>query len=690
MLPHDDRSQKLLERELCSYEWLAAVATSLELVDANVLDAHIARLSELLTPFTREKFDKYGLAFACLNELYDLKARHTTFVADYYDSISMEDCATETSDVTTSSSGDPAPEVDLTLYLHRFGIREMRGKQPLVVAALLAKKDCLAVLPTGEGKSLCFQLPALVNAGVTIVICPLVALMIDQVKNLKKRGIDAEYLNGTLGECDAIFANLGKHRPDVKLLYVTPERLVNALEDNTGFNRFRNMLLSLYKRNLLVRFVVDEAHCVPQWGHEFRAHYLKLYLLRTLFPAVCIVALTATATLATREEIKSLLHLRDPCEVIASCRRDNLVFTVVSKTTKIGAIEDIGRRLKTDFSSQSGIVYCFSKTDCEWLAMELCKLGIPAEHYHSDVTYGDRVGAYSNWMTGKTLVMCATLSFGMGIDKPDVRFVMHLTMPKSMEGYYQECGRAGRDGHIAHCILYYRYYDSHHIRVMVEKGERNAFGTFPETETLQEVMMYCENTTSCRMSLILQYFGESCVENVCLRSALCDNCRRSQCVLYADVTAICRAVVDLIGKPILDWKGVSITLLVDVLRGSKGKATKDSGLYSCHSYGLLAQWSDSEVSSLVRFMILRNYLSDALVLGSLGKVNGYLQPGWKAVDAKIVFPRSRVNVAGASFAPPGNAANCEPMDIDSECSDDDFVSASYSASRIPKKRKLHH
>ncbi len=207
----------------------------LQLVDANVLDAHIARLSELLTPFTREKFDKYGLAFACLNELYDLKARHTTFVADYYDSISMEDCVTETSDVTPSTSSEPAPVVDLTLYLHRFGIRAMRGKQPLVVAALLAKKDCLAVLPTGEGKSLCFQLPALVDAGVTIVVCPLVSLMVDQVFHLKKRGVTllsvrnliavlcfnrllcaqfaAEYLNGTLGECDAIFANLGKHRP---------------------------------------------------------------------------------------------------------------------------------------------------------------------------------------------------------------------------------------------------------------------------------------------------------------------------------------------------------------------------------------------------------------------------------------------------------------------------------------------
>ncbi|XP_046438883.1 Bloom syndrome protein homolog [Daphnia pulex] len=337
------------------------------------------------------------------------------------------------------------------------------------------------------------------------------------------------------------------------------------------------MLVSLHKRNLLARFVVDEAHCVPEWGHEFRAHYLKLGLLRTLFPTVCIVALTATATLATREEIKSLLKLHEPCEVIASCKRGNLKFTVVRKTTKDGAIADIARRLKKEFAQQSGIVYCFSKSDCELLTKRLGNQGIFAEHHHSELTYAEKLRAYSNWMSGVTLVMCATLSFGMGIDKKDVRFVMHLTMPKSIEGYYQECGRAGRDSNVAHCILYYRYYNSYHIRNMVEKGLRNAIGTFPETESLKEMMMYCENTSSCRMYLILQYFGESFHEYACDRRAVCDNCRRSHRVVHDDDTTICRAVVDLLGKPIMQLKGVNISLLVDVLRGSKAQANRDSG-----------------------------------------------------------------------------------------------------------------
>ncbi|EFX69280.1 hypothetical protein DAPPUDRAFT_329283 [Daphnia pulex] len=353
------------------------------------------------------------------------------------------------------------------------------------------------------------------------------------------------------------------------------------------------MLVSLHKRNLLARFVVDEAHCVPQWGHEFRAHYLKLGLLRTLFPTVCIVALTATATLATREEIKCLLKLHEPCEVIASCKRGNLQFTVVRKTTKDGS-------------------------DCELLAKRLGNQGIFAEHYHSELTYAEKLRAYSNWMSGVTLVMCATLSFGMGIDKKDVRFVMHLTMPKSIEGYYQECGWAGRDGNVAHFILYYRYYDSYHIRNMVEKGERYAIGTFPETESLKEMMMYCENTSSCRMYLILQYFGESFHEYACDRRAVCDNCRRSHRVVQDDVTTICRAVVDLLGKPIMQLKGVNISLLVDVLRGSKAQATRDSGLYSCHVYGLLEKWSQPEVGCFVRFIILRNYLTDELVFWVTG------------------------------------------------------------------------
>ncbi|EFX83805.1 DNA helicase bloom's syndrome protein B [Daphnia pulex] len=397
----------------------------------------------MLAPFTSESLQKNDVAVALLNELFDFKTQHTNFVFDFGES------ATDGFDATFSN-GDSPPTNDLIYHLKRFGISELRGNQPLVVEALLAKKDCLAVMPTGEGKSLCFQLPAVMDSGVTVVICPLISLMIDQVFDLKNLGV--------------IY---------IKLLYVTPERLVNALEDTCGNNRLKNMLKALYQRKKLCRFVVDEAHCAPQWGHEFRSHYLKLCLLKSLFPTVGIVALTATATPQTRVEIKNLLNLRNPFVYFNFLYsiwllRENLKFSVLHKTSKNQAIADIVHKLKEDFAQQCGIIYCFSRDDCMFVAALLVAEGILADYYHSKLTDLEKNQSYSNWMSGVSLVMCATLSFGMGIDKRNVRFVIHLTMPKSIEGYYQECGRAGRDGKLSHCFLYYRYNDDYYIRQMVE------------------------------------------------------------------------------------------------------------------------------------------------------------------------------------------------------------------------------
>ncbi|MDP3778661.1 MAG: DNA helicase RecQ [bacterium] len=394
---------------------------------------------------------------------------------------------------------DPLP-----LLKQYFGYENFRPRQEEIILHTLAGKDALVLMPTGGGKSLCYQLPALALSGLTVVISPLIALMKDQVDALSSNGIPAAFINSSLKANDTsrIIGEIKNGR--IKILYVAPERLATP-----GFLDFLTSIpLSL--------IAIDEAHCISEWGHDFRPDYRNLRRLRTHFPAIPIIALTATATERVREDILGQLKLSSPRVFVSSFNRPNLTYAAYPKQNAFDKLIQILNRYK----GKPVIIYRFSRNDTEKLALKLNRAGIKALAYHAGLDADTRRETQDKFIKDNTPIIVATIAFGMGIDKPDVRLVVHYDLPKSVEGYYQETGRAGRDGLPSECILFYSYGDtSKHYRFINEISDPTERKR--AENNLKQVVSYGELST-CRRKFLLSYFGEA--DTIIDSCNSCDNC----------------------------------------------------------------------------------------------------------------------------------------------------------------------
>jgi ATP-dependent DNA helicase RecQ len=393
-----------------------------------------------------------------------------------------------------------APEAPLDVLRRVFGYADFRGEQAAIIDHVVAGGDALVLMPTGGGKSLCYQIPALVRSGTGVVISPLIALMQDQVDALSEVGVRAAFLNSTQDAAERHRVESELLAGNVDLLYLAPERL--KLQQT----------LALLDRVDVGVFAIDEAHCVSQWGHDFRPDYLALSVLHERWPAVPRIALTATATEATRKEIAERLDLRSARQFVSSFDRPNIQYRIDSKNQPFAQLLSL---LKSEHPGDAGIVYCLSRASVEKTADALVAEGIPALPYHAGLNAQVRSRNQSRFLREDGVVMVATIAFGMGIDKPDVRFVAHLDLPKSVEGYYQETGRAGRDGLPSTAWLAYGLQDVVQQRRMIDDGEGDAAHKRRMSQHLDAMLALCE-TVSCRRQQLLGYFGQA--------SEACGNC----------------------------------------------------------------------------------------------------------------------------------------------------------------------
>jgi len=384
-----------------------------------------------------------------------------------------------------------------------FGYDQFRPLQEDIIKNIIAKKDTLVLMPTGGGKSICYQLPALFLGGVTLVVSPLIALMKDQVDALKANGISAEFINSSLSYDDIAVIQAKVKRGAVNLLYVAPERLAQE-----GFRSFLKQL------NIKL-IAIDEAHCISEWGHDFRKEYRNLASLRTLFPGLPIVALTATATPKVADDIVAQLGLKDATRFVASFDRPNLKFSVRDKKQTFPQIV----RLLKKVPNESVIIYCLSRKDTESIAADLADLGFKALPYHAGLDQSIRRETQEKFIRDEIHIIVATIAFGMGIDKSNVRMIIHHAFPKSIEGYYQEIGRAGRDSLPSECVLFFGWTDKFKHQYFIDKIEDPEFRQVSETK-MKQVIDYCGRKT-CRRQHLLTYFGETAAKADC---GNCDNC----------------------------------------------------------------------------------------------------------------------------------------------------------------------
>jgi len=456
-----------------------------------------------------------------------------------------------------------------------FGYDQFRPQQEKIIETVLNKEDALVIMPTGGGKSICFQLPALLLEGVTIIISPLIALMKDQVDGLRANGIKAAYFNSSqdVTEQQEIFEQVSNKK--LKLLYVAPESL--------------SALTNILKPAYVSCIAIDEAHCISSWGHDFRPSYQQLGFLKKSLPEIPIIALTATADKATRKDILQQLSIPHAAEFISSFDRENITLDVRPATDRVSQII----RFIEKRPEESGIIYCLSRKGTEKLAEKLQKKGIDASSYHAGLSFEDRSKVQEDFIFDKTKIVCATVAFGMGIDKSNVRFVIHYNMPKNIEGYYQEIGRAGRDGLPSYALLFHTYADVIQLRRFTEGAANEEL----QIAKLERMKQFAE-ATDCRRRILLGYFGELLAENC----GNCDVCKNPP--EFFNGTVLAQKILSCIAR----LKGTeAVGMVIDVLRGAQNQAVLENGYAQLKTYGIGNDISWRDWQHYVTQMINQGY-----------------------------------------------------------------------------------
>ncbi|MEP6884174.1 MAG: DNA helicase RecQ [Gammaproteobacteria bacterium] len=488
--------------------------------------------------------------------------------------------------------------VDLAHSLNRiFGFTAFRPGQEAVVGDVLAGRDVIALMPTGGGKSLCFQLPALLQRGVSLVVSPLIALMQDQVRLLEDNGIAATFINSSLRRDEVQQRITGMLQGDFKLVYLAPERLL--MPD------FINGPLQQLAANLgISAFVIDEAHCVSEWGHDFRPEYRQLSTLRLRHPRIPILAFTATATSRVRSDIIAQLGLRDPAMHLSSFNRPNLYYDVRQKDA--GTDAELLRLVKT---GGSGIIYCLSRKRVEKICEQLTSGGVGARPYHAGLDAAERRANQDAFIRDNVQVMVATIAFGMGINKPDVRWVVHYDLPRSLEGYYQESGRAGRDGDPARCTLFYGPSDIRTAEFLIQQKVDPDSGEPLEDEQriarqqLRQILSYAEST-ECRRAIQLRYFDEDFAPPC----GACDNCCEPR--KLEDCTVEAKQLLSCVARLAQRRERFGAAHIIEILRGSRSDRVLSRNHDELSVYGIGRNRSLDEWRALARTLLHQGLLAE--------------------------------------------------------------------------------
>ncbi|WP_372998230.1 DNA helicase RecQ [Marinobacter sp.] len=478
----------------------------------------------------------------------------------------------------TNSGRDPEQ------VLHEvFGYESFRPLQGDIIREVSEGRDALVLMPTGGGKSLCYQVPALVRSGTAIVISPLIALMQDQVAALKELGVRAAFLNSTMDFEQARATEYALMTGELDLLYCAPERLIQP------------RTIELLHDASISLFAIDEAHCVSQWGHDFRSDYLQLSMLAEQFPGVPRIALTATADERTRKEIAERLSLTEARHFVSGFDRPNIQYRIAPK---INANKQLLDFIKAEHEGDCGIVYCLSRNKVDATAKTLAQKGYTALPYHAGLSSEQRAHHQERFLREDGVIIVATIAFGMGIDKPDVRFVAHLDLPKSLEAYYQETGRAGRDGKPSTAWMVYGLQDVIKLRQMLESSQGNDHFKRVERQKLDAMLGLCE-VTSCRRQVLLRYFGDQLEEP-------CGNC--DTCLNPPETWDGTVAVQKALSCVFRTGQRFGVTYLIDVLRGSENERILQSGHHQVSTYGIGTELSANEWKSVFRQLVANGYL----------------------------------------------------------------------------------